>query len=109
MGESVYILRDKRFVIIDHKDKDYIFDLENCFGYGDPNVDFIEFLGEALSTEEVVDKLNSMDEELKRLKESSSSGGVRLYDDKDSVRRINDKNKRMFWVDMEKQNKIFRE
>lgn len=59
---------DDRFIIIEHKDKDYILDLEECNSY-DPDTDLIELLGDSLSSDELVTRLNSMDKEITKVKQ----------------------------------------
>ena len=43
---------NKRFVMYEHKDNDYILDTPNT------SLDFIEMLGDALESKEIVDRLN---------------------------------------------------
>ena len=52
---------NKRFVMYEHKDNDYILDSPNT------SLDFIEMLGDALSSEEIVDRLNEQEEEISNL------------------------------------------
>lgn len=52
---------NKRFVMYEHKDNDYILYSPNT------HLDFIEMLGDALSSEEIVDLLNEQDEKLNLL------------------------------------------
>lgn len=47
-------MTEKRFVYYEHKGADYILDNPNT------ELDFIEMLGDALETEEIVDKLNEL-------------------------------------------------
>lgn len=56
------MMSEKRFVYYEHKGADYILDTPNT------ELDFIEMLGDALETEEIVDKLNEQDEEIQRWK-----------------------------------------
>ena len=55
-------MTEKRFVYYEHKGADYILE--------DPNtdLDFIEMLGDCLEAEEIVDLLNCLNDENKRLK-----------------------------------------
>ena len=54
-------MTEKRFVMYEHKDNDYILDAPNT------NLDFIEMLGDALSSEEIVDRLNEQNKRIKDL------------------------------------------
>ncbi len=47
----------KRFILYEYKDNDYILDNPNV------HLDFIEMLGDALTSEEIVDLLNELHEE----------------------------------------------
>jgi len=55
---------EKRFVYYEHKGADYILDTPNT------ELDFIEMLGDALETEEIVDKLNEQDMKIRQLERS---------------------------------------
>lgn len=50
-------MTEKRFKLYEHKDKDYILDNPH------EHLDFIEMLGDALTSEEIVDLLNELHEE----------------------------------------------
>lgn len=52
----------KRFELFERNDEEYIIDMEYALGYNDPNVDFLEFLGQALTYEEIVNELNKFNE-----------------------------------------------
>lgn len=52
---------EKRYVLFNRKDADYILDNPNT------SLDFIEMLGDALSSEEIVDRLNEQEERIKEL------------------------------------------
>ena len=54
-------MTQKRFVYYEHKGADYILDTPNT------ELDFIEMLGDALETEEIVKKLNELNDENKNL------------------------------------------
>lgn len=54
----------KRFKLYEHKDNDYILDNP------DEYLDFIEMLGDALTSEEIVDLLNEQHEQINTLRES---------------------------------------
>ena len=64
--EQKTITNKKRFVYYEHKGADYILE--------DPNteLDFIEMLDDCLEPEEIVDKLNELYDENKRLKQERS-------------------------------------
>lgn len=53
----------KRFILYEHKDNDYILDNPNV------HLDFIEMLGDALTSEEIVDLLNELADENEQLKQ----------------------------------------
>ena len=57
-------MNEKRFVYYEHKGADYILDTPNT------ELDFIEMLGDALETEEIVDKLNEQDMKIRQLERS---------------------------------------
>ena len=54
-------MTEKRFILYEHKDNDYILDNPN------EHLDFIEMLGDALTSEEIVDLLNEQNETVQRL------------------------------------------
>ena len=56
---------NKRFVMYEHKDNDYILDSPNT------SLDFIEMLGDALSSEEIVDLLNEQEERIRELEKEN--------------------------------------
>lgn len=58
----------KRFKIFEHSGDDYLLDMEYALGYDDPNVDYIEFLGQAMTTKECCKELNHLHEEKEQLK-----------------------------------------
>lgn len=58
-------MTEKRFVYYEHKGADYILDTPNV------HLDFIEMLGDALTSEEIVDLLNELHEENQWLKQSN--------------------------------------
>ena len=55
---------NKRFKLYEHKDNDYILDNPN------EHLDFIEMLGDALTSEEIVNLLNELHEENEQLKQA---------------------------------------
>ena len=55
--------KNKRFVYYEHKGADYILDSPN------KSLDFIEMLGDCLEAEEIVDLLNSLNDENEQLKQ----------------------------------------
>ena len=55
-------MSEKRFVYIEHKGADYILDTPNW------ELDFIEMLGDTLEAEEIVDLLNSLNDENVKLR-----------------------------------------
>ena len=57
---------NKRFKLYEHKDNDYILDNPN------KHLDFIEMLGDALTSEEIVNLLNELHEENKELKQENT-------------------------------------
>lgn len=63
---------NKRFMYYEHKGADYI--LEN------PNLelDFIEMLGDALSSEEIVDRLNEQEEYINKLEKEKINLQIKL-------------------------------
>ena len=56
----------KRFKLYEHKDNDYILDNPN------EHLDFIEMLGDTLTSKEIVDLLNEQHETIQRLEEQLS-------------------------------------
>lgn len=62
-------MSEVHFVAIEHKGRDYIFNIEKtpCFFLSD--VDLIELLGDSLDTEEILELLNGLTIENKALKE----------------------------------------
>ena len=54
-------MSEKRFVYYEHKGADYILDTPNT------ELDFIEMLGDALETEEIVDLLNELSTSCRQL------------------------------------------
>ena len=58
-------MTEKRFMYFEHKGADYILDNPNT------ELDFIEMLGDALSSEEIVDLLNEQDKRIKELEEEN--------------------------------------
>ena len=60
-------MTEKRFQLFDKGNNDYIIDMEYALGYDDPNVTFLEFVGQALTSTEIVDRLNMQDEIIKYL------------------------------------------
>ena len=56
---------NKRFKLYEHKDNDYILDNPN------EHLDFIEMLGDALTSEEIVNLLNELHEENEELKQEN--------------------------------------
>lgn len=60
-------MTDKRFILYEHKDNDYILDNPNV------HLDFIEMLGDALTSEEIVDLLNELADENEQLKKQLHS------------------------------------
>lgn len=56
--------KNKRFEYYEHKGADYILDTPN------KSLDFIEMLGDCLEAEEIVDLLNSLNDENEQLKQS---------------------------------------
>ena len=56
-------MTEKRFKLYEHKDNDYILDNPH------EHLDFIEMLGDALTSEEIVDLLNKLHEEIQKCKE----------------------------------------
>ena len=56
---------EKRFVYYDHKGADYILDTPN------KSLDFIEMLGDCLEAEEIVDLLNSLNDENGQLRKEN--------------------------------------
>lgn len=63
---------NKRFKLYEHKDNDYILDNPN------EHLDFIEMLGDALTSEEIVNLLNELHEEKELLKKELSEQGTQL-------------------------------
>ena len=57
-------MTEKRFKLYKHKNNDYILDNP------DEYLDFIEMLGDALTSEEIVDLLNEQHEQINTLRES---------------------------------------
>lgn len=62
-------MTEKRFKLYEHKDNDYILDNPN------EHLDFIEMLGDALTSEEIVNLLNELNDENEQLKQQMQ----RLY------------------------------
>lgn len=58
-------MTEKRFVHIEHKGEDYILDSPNW------DLDFIEMLGDALTSEEIVEELNQLNDKVVELKEEN--------------------------------------
>ena len=58
----------ERFIILEHKEKEHVFDTENTPSYHNPNTDFIELLGDSLTTTEIVELLNSLNHTNKDLR-----------------------------------------
>ena len=58
----------ERFIILEHKEKEYVFDTENTPSYHNPNTDLIELLGDSLTTTEIVELLNSLNHTIKDLR-----------------------------------------
>lgn len=61
---NVERITDKRFQIFDRNNHEHVIDMEYALGFDDPNVDMIEFLGQSLTTLEMVDLLNEFNEKL---------------------------------------------
>lgn len=66
---------NKRFIIYEHKDNDYILDTPNT------SLDFIEMLGNALSSEEIVNLLNEQDNRIKELENENKQLKIQLQTD----------------------------
>lgn len=74
---------NKRFVILERKDIEYIFDTENTPAFWNDDVDIVELIGDSLSEAEIVDLLNEQDELIKRVGDSIDKyryGNERLRD-----------------------------
>lgn len=71
-----------RFVYYEHKGADYILDTPNT------ELDFIEMLGDTLEPEEIVDKLNELNDENKELK-------VTMGEMEDYLARMEEENKEL--------------
>lgn len=68
---------NKRFVMYEHKDNDYILDTLNT------SLDFIEMLGDALDSKEIVDRLNKQNMMIKSLeKQFQKQHGIIKEQDK---------------------------
>lgn len=61
------IEENKRFLIFERNNDEYVIDMEYALGYDDPNVDFIEFLGNALTTKDMVNELNKQNYKIDEL------------------------------------------
>lgn len=60
-------MTEKRYVLFNHKNTDYILDNPNT------SLDFIEMLGDSLSSEEIVGKLNAQNDCINQFKELITS------------------------------------
>lgn len=58
-------MTEKRYKLFEHNECDYILDNPN------ESLDFIEMLGDALSSEEIVDRLNEQSETIQQLKQDN--------------------------------------
>ena len=81
---------NKRFVMYEHKDNDYILDSPNT------SLDFIEMLGDALSSEEIVDRLNEQEELIKRLKTIREEQTETILKQKRKIKELEERNKRQY-------------
>lgn len=61
------LIKMKRFQLFNKWDNDYIIDMEYALGYDDPNVDFSDFVGQALTSEEIVNTLNKQQSKIEQL------------------------------------------
>lgn len=59
----------KRFVILERKDVEYIFDTENTPAFWNPNTDMVELIGDSLSEAEIIDLLNQLNDKNNELED----------------------------------------
>ena len=98
-------MTEKRFVYYEHKGADYILDTPN------ESLDFIEMLGDCLEAEEIVDRLNELNDENQLLHKINEDTIDFMYDNFDlniifTDRELNDICNEMGWELSEKGIKI---
>ena len=71
----------------EHKDNDYILDSPNT------SLDFIEMLGDALSSEEIVDRLNEQDVRIKELESENKMLKTTISRNEAYIKRVTTKGK----------------